>query len=64
MFSTQPRVAEHLLSKIKFDHRFKSNQIRQYKKGSNRPSRYKFALHPINGKDVSTIQKELSYIKL
>ena len=64
MFTAQPRVAEHLLSKIKFDHRLKNKQIRQNRKGGNHPSKYKFALHPINGKDVSTIQKELSYRKL
>ena len=55
MVKTDPRVAQNLLNKIKFDVKTKKNMINKNKKNEGRLSGYKFVLHPINGKDISTI---------
>ena len=63
MFRTDERIADHLLSKIKFDRKQKKKDLRLNVKAAKK-SNYKFALRPVNGKDITTIERELSNRKL
>lgn len=58
------KIRQNLLKKSSFEVKQKINNINKDKKSEGRLSNYKFVLHPINGKDVSTIQKELTFRKL
>ena len=58
------RVRGNLLNKVKFELKSKQGHIKSSKKTEGRLSSYKFKLRPINGKDVSTIEKELTFRKL
>ena len=44
--------------------RSKQNQIKLHKKTEGKLSDYKFKLRPVNGKDISTMEKELTFRKL
>lgn len=64
MISFEEKIRENLLKKSAFEVKQRLNNINKDKKSEGRLSSYKFVLHPINGKDVSTIQKELTFRKL
>lgn len=64
MVKTDERIVKNLIDKMKFDVRQKRNQIKHDKKMAGRLSGYKFKLRPINGKDTTTIEKELTFRKL
>jgi len=49
------RIIDHLLNKLKFDIKGKKHDMKKYMKNENKQSKYKFMLHPINGKDITTI---------
>ena len=53
-----------MLNKVKFEVRDKRNQIRHHKRLADKVSAYKFKLRPVNGKDVTSIKKDLEYRKL
>ena len=57
LVKTDQRVLDHLLEKYKFDLKTKSKEIKKDKKYQGKPSTYKHKLRPINGKDVTTIEK-------
>ena len=58
------RVVDNLLNKSKFEVKTKKNDIKTNKKTEGKLSVYKFKLRPINGKDISSIEKDLTYRKL
>lgn len=64
MIAFDEKIRENLLKKSAFQVKQRINNINKDKKSEGRLSNYKFVLHPINGKDVSTIQKELTFRKL
>jgi len=64
LVKTDPRLLDNFLNKSKFETKTKKNEINSSKKNLAKPSTYKFKLRPINGKDVSSIEKELTYRKL
>lgn len=64
MIAFDEKIRENLLKKSVFEVKQRLNNINKYKKSEERLSNYKFVLYPINGKDVSTIQKELTFRKL
>jgi hypothetical protein len=49
---------------MSFEMKLKRNHIKVDKKSSGRLSNYKFMLYPINGKDISSMERELSFRKL
>ena len=56
---TDERVYHHLLNKIKYEGKTKAKSIKRDKRSDGSISGYKFMLRPINGKDISSIEKEL-----
>lgn len=64
MVATDQRVVANLTNKLNFEVKTKRNQIKHNKKIEGRLSGYKFKLRPINGKDTTTIEKELTFRKL
>lgn len=58
------RITDNLLKRSAFDAKLRQYHIRNNKKAAGGLSSYKFMLRPINGKDVSTIEKELSFRRL
>ena len=64
LVKTDVRVIDHLLEKGKYEVKSKRNSIKTNKKVEGKLSGYKFKLRPVNGKDISTMEKELTFRKL
>ena len=64
IIKSDSKIIDNLLNKGKYQNKSRLNQIRRSKKTESKPSSYQFKLLPVNGKDVSTIEKELYYRKL
>lgn len=58
------RIVDNLLKRLKFEVKGKKEHIRKDKKIEGKLSDYKFMLYPINGKDISSIEKELHFKRL
>lgn len=64
LIRTDPRVIDNLLNRKQFEVKKKQKQIENNQKLDGGVSKYHFKLRPVNGKDISTMKKELQYKKL
>lgn len=59
LIRTDPRVIDNLLNRKQFEVKKKQKQIENNQKLDGGVSKYHFKLRPVNGKDISTMKKEL-----
>lgn len=64
IIEADPRVVTNLLNKLQFEIKSQQHDLKSSKRDEGKLSKYKFKLRPINGKDISSMQRELAFKKL